>query len=109
MRAPFADILSKQHTTERGKRFFAGRQTMDDLPSLIVAPLTLCPQWEGQLLRFTEHGAFRVLVYSRRQTRQEFFGKGGPWEKALGRSPNRTIVIAGTSVSALKLFVHPVD
>ncbi|KAF8595568.1 hypothetical protein BDV93DRAFT_564271 [Ceratobasidium sp. AG-I] len=84
MKKPLMPLLQEQ-----GKTFFAGQATMEGLPNLVATQLTLTSQWESQMSRFTMHGGFRVLIYSRRKTRQEFFGKGGLWERALGKNPQR--------------------
>ncbi|KAG8701566.1 hypothetical protein FRC08_004020 [Ceratobasidium sp. 394] len=80
-----------------GREFFAGRKDIPSLPILVLVPIAVSSQWRDEIIRYTEHGSFQVLIYSRnRQSRQEFFKPGGIWDRAVvqSKSPHRTILIA---------------
>lgn len=81
----------------------AGKEQFPELPHLIVTPRTLSAQLESEILKYTEKGAFRVIIYSRAIDREAFFGPGGEWETFVASSEHkhRTIVIAEIPVSSV--------
>jgi hypothetical protein len=99
---PVDVTITSRPFTEEKKLFFAGKEKIERLPSLIIVPRTLSMQWRQQITLFTEAGAFNVLTYSTQSCdRRTFFGPGGLWEAAVQRSPHpeRTILLAEISVS----------
>ncbi|EUC59169.1 SNF2 family amino-terminal protein, partial [Rhizoctonia solani AG-3 Rhs1AP] len=83
---------------ENDTHYFAGRERIPNLPSLILVPTTLSMQWQAQIKMATHHGALKILPYSSGPTfRRNFFAPGGTWEKAIGPEgcdARRTIVLA---------------
>ncbi|KAG8708809.1 hypothetical protein FRC08_018701 [Ceratobasidium sp. 394] len=80
-----------------GKQFFAGCEQIPSLPILVIVPIAVSSQWRDEIIRYTKHGSFQVVLYSRSiQSRQEFFKPGGIWDQAVVNSPapHRTIIIA---------------
>jgi hypothetical protein len=73
---------------------------MERLPSVVVVPLGLIPQWYQQLKHFTTEGAFQVIVYSMDQfDAVSFFEPGGIWDKhSKGKNAHRTIILVSVSV-----------
>ncbi|KAG8737462.1 hypothetical protein FRC10_008165, partial [Ceratobasidium sp. 414] len=79
------------------RHYFAGQPSIPSLPVLIMVPRALSTQWRDEMIRYTEHGAFQVLIYSSNvQSRQEFFKPGGLWDVHVSQSKqkHRTVIIA---------------
>ncbi|KAG8736462.1 hypothetical protein FRC10_009304 [Ceratobasidium sp. 414] len=79
------------------RQFFAGLQQIPSLPILVLVPIAVSSQWRDEILRYTKHGSFQVVLYSRNlQSRQEFFKPGGIWEQTVVNSTaaHRTIIVA---------------
>jgi hypothetical protein len=86
-----------------GKKYFAGLENIPSLPILILVPRALSTQLVAEIGRYTKHGSYQAVVYSRNlQSRQAFFRSGGIWDETVTKSkaPHRTIIVAEFSVSA---------
>ncbi|KAG9073827.1 hypothetical protein FS749_014652 [Ceratobasidium sp. UAMH 11750] len=66
---------------ESHKKYFAGKEKIELLPILIAVPRTLSSQWVAELKKFTEKGAFSILLYSR-STAGQFFAKDSDYSRA---------------------------
>ncbi|KAG9077572.1 hypothetical protein FRC06_008830, partial [Ceratobasidium sp. 370] len=85
---------------DSGNLFFAGREKIPRLPTIIVAPRTLIRQWHSQIIRFTTPNAFRVIIYPSEQSeRKQFWAKSGVYAEAVEKAkhPHRTIILVATS------------
>ncbi|KAG8702956.1 hypothetical protein FRC08_003148 [Ceratobasidium sp. 394] len=79
------------------KQHFAGLAQIPSLPILVLVPIAVSSQWRDEILRYTKHGSFQVVLYSRNiQSRQEFFKPNGIWDQVVVNSTaaHRTIIIA---------------
>ncbi|KDN38116.1 hypothetical protein RSAG8_09712, partial [Rhizoctonia solani AG-8 WAC10335] len=76
---------------ESGRLYFAGQEEIPRLPTVVVVPLGLLPQWYQQLKHFTT-GAFQIIMYSDFEP-ISFFETGGTWDKhCKGNNAHRTIL-----------------
>ncbi|KAG8710920.1 hypothetical protein FRC09_020876 [Ceratobasidium sp. 395] len=90
---------------EHGGLFFDGEQEMENLPSLLVLPRTLCDQWVDQWKRFTQLGAFVLVRYTVDQGCLEDFSTdpAGPYRAAAGpklERAHKVVVVADISAIA---------
>lgn len=81
----FAEILKNVYSHER-----------EILPTLIFCPVSVCVQWERELLRFTDFPAGTIINVGGRAT-----SRGAKLLKALSEDPKR-IVIANYEISTTK-------
>ncbi|QRV74576.1 ATP-dependent DNA helicase [Ceratobasidium sp. AG-Ba] len=87
---------------ETGATYFAGLERIPNLPFLVMVPHALSQQWIDQIRKFTELGAFSVLLFSTSQGDLERYLQApeGEYRQAIG--PNgcnayRTIIVAELS------------
>ncbi|KAG8678439.1 hypothetical protein FRC08_017778, partial [Ceratobasidium sp. 394] len=73
---PLPPLLEESH-----KKYFAGKEKIESLPILIAVPRTLSSQWVAELKKFTEKGAFSILLYCRSMAGQ-FFAKDSDYSCA---------------------------
>ncbi|KEP47030.1 SNF2 family amino-terminal protein, partial [Rhizoctonia solani 123E] len=73
-------LAAPEFITVKGTPYFAGRQAIPNLPSLVISPCTLSGQWMEQIAKFTQQGSFAVVRYAVDQGPLETFSsnpKGG--------------------------------
>ncbi|KAG9077291.1 hypothetical protein FRC06_008994, partial [Ceratobasidium sp. 370] len=85
---------------EANLKYFAGKEVIESLPILIAVPCTLSSQWVAELKKFTQTGAFNILLYSR-NTAGTFFTKDSDFNRACAMKDkngnsiaHRTIIVA---------------
>jgi hypothetical protein len=84
--------------------YFEGRDSIPNLPHLIVVPCTLTSQWIREIAKFVAAGSFQVVQYcSQKENLGQFFSApSSDYVRAAGPNGSkagRVIVIADQSVS----------
>jgi hypothetical protein len=86
--------------------YYAGLPAIPNLPSIVIVPRTLGPQWVEQIDKFTHPGGFSVVRYSVDRGPLETFSTNpkGDYQIAAGKDgeyASRVIVVADISVGCL--------
>lgn len=76
-----------------------GYESVPDLPTLILAPVTLIAQWRNELELYLDPLGYELHVYDGSEVeRRQFFKPNGPWRKSMEKSRRRTILLAAMPV-----------